>query len=336
MLNVALIGLKGHQGVILDGIRALEEVRLAAVADEDPNALRSVPTWPAADERTKAYADWRELLAQEKVDIVGVCDHDGVRAEQIIAGAQAGCHILAEKPLAMTLEELGQVREAVQQAGVRLSMLLTMRFEPPYRVMREVISAGRIGEVVLATVQKSYRLGNRPEWQRDRRTFSGIIPFIGIHALDLIRWTTGREFVSAMAYQSNTGHPAVRDMEDNASIALKLDNGGSASARLDYCRPAAAPTHGDDRLRVAGSKGVIECLGSGHTVTLITEETPPEELPQSGAEGQFVQYVEALGSGEAFGVPEEDCYRMTEICLRIRDGALAGRPADLSTAAAAP
>jgi predicted dehydrogenase len=329
MLNVALIGLKGHQGVILEGIRAVEEVRLAAVADDDAAALQPVPKWPAADEGTKCYADWRELLAQERVDIVGVCDHDGVRAEQVLACAQAGCHVLAEKPLTMTLEQLAQVREAVSRANVRLSMLLTMRFDPPYRAMHEAISAGRIGEVVLATVQKSYRLGNRPEWQRDRRTFSGIIPFIGIHALGLIRWTTGREFVSAMAYQSNAAHPELRDMEDNASIALKLDNGGSASARLDYCRPTAAPTHGDDRLRVAGSRGVIETLGAEHAVTLIAADAPPEELPQPEPQNQFVQYVAALGENAPFGVPEEDCYRMTEVCLKIRDAALAGRPTEL-------
>jgi predicted dehydrogenase len=329
MLNVALIGLKGHQGVILEAIRALEEVRLAAAADDDPAALQPVPKWPAADEGTKSYADWRELLAQERVDIVGVCDHDGVRAEQIIACAQAGCHVLAEKPLAMTLEQLAQVKEAVARAGVRLSMLLTMRFDPPYRAMHDAISAGRIGEVVLATVQKSYRLGNRPEWQRDRPTFSGIIPFVGIHALDLIRWTTGREFVSAMAYQSNAAHPELRDMEDNASIVLKLDNGGSASARLDYCRPAAAPTHGDDRLRVAGSAGVIETLGAEHTVTLITADAPPEQLPLPEPQNQFVHYVAALGENAPFGVPEDDCYRMTEVSLRIRDAALAGRPTEL-------
>jgi predicted dehydrogenase len=329
MLNVALIGLKGHQGVILEGMRALDDVRLVAVADDDPAALKPVPTWPAADEGTSYYTNWRELLAKEKPDVVGVCDHDGVRAEQIIACAQAGCHVLAEKPLAMTLDQLAQVQEAVGQAKVRLSMLLTMRFDPPYRVMREVIEAGRIGEVVLATVQKSYRLGNRPEWQRDRRTFSGIIPFIGIHALDLVRWTTGREFVSAMAYQSNCAHPELRDMEDNASIALKLDNGGSASARLDYCRPAAAPTHGDDRLRIAGSRGVIEALGAAHTVTLITADDPPEELPQPEPQNQFAQYVSALHENAPFGVPEEDCYRMTEVCLKIRDAALAGQPAEL-------
>lgn len=329
MLNVGLIGLKGHQGTILGGIAQQPDVRLAAVADDSEAALAGVPNWPASDDATTCYADWREMLASEDLDVVGVCDTDGVRAEQLLACATAGCHIMSEKPLTMTLEQLAEVRAAVEGADVCLSMLLTMRFDPAYRLMHDTIRAGKIGEVVLATMQKSYRLGNRPEWQRSSATFSGIIPFVGIHALDLIRWTTGREFVEAMAFQGNTAHPEIRDMEDHATVALKLDNGGSASARLDYCRPAAAPTHGDDRLRVAGSMGVIEALDAGSRVTLITAENPPEDLPLPETENQFVQYVRALGNGEEFGVPQADCFRMTEVCLKIRDAALRGEPVAL-------
>ena len=208
-------------------------------------------------------------------------------------------------------------------------MLLTMRFEPAYRAVREQIAAGRIGKVVLAAMQKSYRLGVRPEWQRDRRTFSGIIPFIGIHALDLIRWTTGCDFTALMAYQSNAGHPDLRDMEDNASLALQLDSGGSASVRLDYCRPAAAPTHGDDRLRVAGSEGVIESLACGTSVTLITNDEPPRELALPEAEDQFVDFATALSEGRECQVSEADCYRMTEIVLKAREAALTGVPLPL-------
>ncbi len=323
MLNVGIIGLKGHQGTILGGIQAMDDVRLAAVAEDNAGALEGVPKWASADEETKRYAEWRDMLAENDLDIVGVADADGPRAAQLIACAEAGCHILSEKPLAMTLDQLDAIRAAVEAADVRLSMLLTMRFEPAYRLIHDTIRAGKIGEVVLATMQKSYRLGNRPEWQRSNDTFSGIIPFIGIHALDLIRWTTGREFTSAMAYQGNTGHPDIRDMEDNASVALRLDNGGSASARLDYCRPAAAPTHGDDRLRIAGSEGVIEAT-RGKTVTLIMEEVGPEELPLPKTEQMFVQYVGALQSGEPFGVSQVDAFRMSEICLKIRDAAQRG------------
>ncbi|MGD8239517.1 MAG: Gfo/Idh/MocA family oxidoreductase [Armatimonadota bacterium] len=329
MTNVAIIGLKGHQGVVLEGIAQMPDVRLAAAADDSEEALARIKGSPAADADTKTYGDHSEMLDKEYVHIAVHCGTDGGRADVLVECARRGLHTVSEKPLAMTLDELGAVREAVAQSDVRLSMLLTMRLEPMYAGVREAIAAGRIGEVVLATMQKSYKLGNRPEWQRDRRTFSGVIPFIGIHALDLIRWSTGREFTEAMAYQSNAAHPELRDMEDNATVALKLDNGGSASARLDYCRPATAPTHGDDRLRVAGSEGVIEARGAASSVTLMTQDEAPHELPLADGDNLFVDFVRSIGGRGESRIPAEDCFRMTEIVLKARAAAETGRPVPL-------
>jgi predicted dehydrogenase len=322
-MHVGLIGLKGHTGVALG---ALQEAgcRLAAVWDEDPKAAARAAKGRAADPGTKVYRDWREMLEKEQLDIVAEAGMDSQRGAIIQACAERKIHVLCEKPMAFTLDELAAVRRAVEKSGIHLSMLLTMRFEPAYRLMRAQIAAGVIGKVCQAAMQKSYKLGNRPAWQRDRATFSGIIPFIGIHALDLIRWTTGREFTNAMAFQGNTGHPDMRDMEDNACIALRLDNGGSASARLDYCRPAAAPTHGDDRLRVAGDKGVIESFEAGKRVTLITEKEGPRELPLPEPGKQFVNFVQSIRARDKCEAPAADCFRITEVVLKIRDAAKRG------------
>lgn len=319
-MNVALIGLKGHYGTFLEGLKEAG-CRLVAVHDDNQEVLAGVSGWPAADADTKTYADWREMLDRESIDIVGESVTDDLRGEVIKACAERGIHILAEKPLAFTLEELEEVRKAVGASGIHLSMLLTMRFEPAYMAMRQCVQDGLIGEICQAAMQKSYRLGNRPSWQRSRQTFSGIIPFIGIHALDLIAWTSGRRFVRGAAFCANTGHPDIRDMEDNACLALELDNGGSAGVRLDYCRPAAAPTHGDDRLRLAGSKGVIEAGGCGAQVTLITEHEGPRELPLPEPGKQLVNFVSSIQGSEPCGVPAEDCFRITEVVLKLREAA---------------
>jgi predicted dehydrogenase len=130
-----------------------------------------------------------------------------------------------------------------------------------------------------------------------------------------------------MAYQGNTGHPEIGDMEDNACLALRLDNGGSAAVRLDYCRPAAAPTHGDDRLRVAGSKGVIESMS--HALTLITEGEGPREVALPDPVDQFANFVAAVRGDEECEVPAEDCLYMTEVVLRARGAADTGVAAKL-------
>lgn len=329
-VRAGLIGLKGHQGTILNGVQAMDGARLVAVCDDDEQKLAGVSGWPSADPETRTFTDPAELLDTVELDIVGVCGTDSERAPMILAAAERGIHVIAEKPLAMDLDELAQVREAVESSGIHLSMLLTMRFEPPYITMRRAIAEGTIGEVCLATMQKSYRLGERPGWQRSRETFSGIIPFVGIHALDLIRWVTGREFTQGAAWCSNVGHPQVRDLEDNASIALQLDNRGSATARLDYCRPAAAPTHGDDRLRVAGSEGVIEWIYTADQLTLITNEEEPRVLEPDQKIDQFANFVASIYEGGESWAPAEDCMLITEICLRLREVANAGKVADLS------
>jgi predicted dehydrogenase len=327
-MNVGFIGLKGHQGVV---VSALKEAgcRVVAVCDDDKAKLAGVSKWPTASAETKVYTDFHVMLESERLDVVVEAGTDNVRGSVIKECAARRVHVLAEKPLAFDLEELREVRKAVESSGIHLSMLLTMRFEPAYRLVREQIAAGAIGKVCQAAMQKSYKLGNRPEWQRSKTTFSGIIPFIGIHALDLIRWTTGCEFTSAMAYQGNTGHPDIRDMEDNACVALKLDNGGSAAVRLDYCRPPAAPTHGDDRLRVAGSKGVIETSEAGKKVTLVTETEGPRELPLPEPGKQFLNFVRATEGKEKCEVPAEDCFRITEVVLKIREAAMRGEVAKL-------
>jgi predicted dehydrogenase len=208
-------------------------------------------------------------------------------------------------------------------------MLMTMRFEPSYRKIRETIKAGMIGKVCLANAQKSYKLGQRPLWQKSHRTYSTTIAFIGIHSVDLIRWCTGREFNEVMAYQSNVGHPEVNEMEDNAVLLLKMDNGGSACIHLDYCRPMSAPTHGDDLLRVAGSSGVIETFEQGSRVRLITEERGCEELKLGESMDIFKNFVRSIDGEEECEVPASDCFRLTEIVLKARESAFKGHPIKL-------
>ena len=323
-LNVGLIGLHGHQGTLLQGCQQLPECEFVAICCDDAAMLESFKK-SQLGQRARAYTDHREMLSKENLDICGVCNINNAHTQVLIDLARAGVHILSEKPLVTTLEDLEAVREAIGQSAVKLSMLLTMRFTPSYQVTHDLIAQGAIGDVVLATSQKSYKLGNRPEWMRSRETFGGTIPFVGIHALDLVRWCTGQEFVEGAAYHSNAGHPDIREMEDNATIAVRLADGGSASARIDYCRPAAAPTHGDDRLRVAGTKGVIEVAEAGTKVVLMTEDEGPREVPLPQEEMFFADFLASIKGEHEHRIPAADAFRMTEICLKLRDAADEGR-----------
>jgi predicted dehydrogenase len=328
-VSVAFIGLKGHQYIVLDALPDLPEAEVVAVADDNLDALKRVAEFPGASSSTKVYLDSTELLRNHKPDIVVEAGTDRDRADVLIACAKRGIHVVCEKPVAKDLANLDRVAEAVTDSGIKCTALLTMRLEPPYLAVRKAIAEGSIGEVTQGGGQKSYRLGERPAWQKSRETFSGIIPFIGIHAMDLLRWTTGREYVEVMAYAANVGHPEIGELEDNACILARLDNGASAAFRLDYCRPEAAPTHGDDRLRVAGSKGVVEARGGG--ATLITQEEGPAELPLPPGVNLFADFLGAVRDDKEPFIPFADCAKITEVVLRAHESALTGRPSRLPT-----
>ena len=153
-------------------------------------------------------------------------------------------------------------------------MLLSMRFLATYRALQQVVASGAIGEVAQIAARNRTSWASAQEWMRHRETFGGTIPYIAIHMVDLMRFTSGREMVEAVSFQSRIGHPEMGDMENTTASIFRLDNGGTAALHMDYLRPETAPTHGDDRLRLAGTEGVVEYQESTG-VTLVTGKEKP-------------------------------------------------------------
>ncbi len=323
-VRVGIIGLDGHFGEVTDAAKVTPEIQVVAVAtakESDRPRLASNPALAGV----KVYDDYRRLLDAEKLDAVCVCNENADHAATTIACAERRLAVACEKPLAISLDELDAVKKAVARHGTRLTMLLPMRFEPPYLAMRALVEAGEIGEPVALGAQKSYKLGSRPDWMRRRASYGGTIPFIGAHMIDLMRWTSGRDFVETAAFQSTTGFPALGDMENNTAIIFRLDNRGTADLRMDFLRPETAPTHGDDLLRLAGTKGVAE-FREGEGLTLITASQKPHrvtDLPQHAP--LFADFLDSIYNGRKHHLPLEDVYRVSEILLRAREAAETGR-----------
>ncbi len=318
--RLGMIGLWDHTGYTLGPLAQLPNVKLTACACTEQKLIDGHRReYPFFNDSVKFYNDFHEMLAREELDIVAVYTTHGQRTEALLAAARAKAHIYSEKPLTTHLQDLEQVKQAVKSAGVRLSMMLSMRFEGIYRKVHELIHAGVIGEVTQASSQKSYKLADRPEWVKNRGTFAGTIPYIACHSLDLIRWCSGMEFVKGAAFHNNVGRPDIGLMENTAGMILLARNGASVTARLDYCRPEIAPTWGDDRLRFAGVEGVVEVLQG--KLTLITQKQAMQEIPPAPPLSQFSNFIAAIEGREELAVPEEDCYRITEVVLKLRGAA---------------
>jgi len=140
-----------------------------------------------------------------------------------------------------------------------------------------------------------------------------------------MRWVGGTDFTAAAAFQSNVGAQQSGEMENNVAIAFRLKNQGTASLRMDYLRPSAAPTHGDDRLRIAGTKGVVEFQQS-RGVTLVTDSAAPVELEDLPPQRYlFLDFLESICGKRKHLLQPEELFRVSEIVLKVRDGAESGQ-----------
>jgi len=313
-VRLGLVGTDGHPEEILGPLNRLPDVELVAAAQVDLAVLgRAAPK--------RIYSDYRRMLDSEQLDIVAVCNNNGVRAAAVIACAERKLNTIAEKPFAIELDELAKVKRVVTGSGIRISTLLPMRFSGPYLAMKQVVDSGEIGEVAQIAAQKSYKAGTRPEWYKHRSTYGGTIAWIGIHMIDLMRWTSGREFTEAYSTQARLGFPELGEMETVTATLFKLDNGGAATLRMDYFRPDNAPSHGDDRLRLAGPKGVVEYQASTGVTVLSTGEKPRTITSLPRSRSVFIDFLESVYLGAKPGITPDEIWRVNEITLMARDSA---------------
>lgn len=319
-VRVAVWGLDGHSAEYTKVLARYPDVEIVGVQHTELKAAERY-----ARGKAKVYSDPLKMLDELKPDVVGVCNNDGERAAAILECVKRKMHVVAEKPLSITRTDLERVKKAVAAQNVKLGMLLPMRWERPYQALKKIVESGDIGEVIQISSQKSYVLGEREAWLRNRKTYGSTILWIGIHMIDLMRWSSGREMRAVSSFMGTPGDLRQGDMETTTASAFRLDNGGTASLHMDYCRPASAGSHGDDRLRLAGTKGIVEYMAATG-VTLLAQGRKPEKLVELPPEGSiFAEFLDHVYLGKPTSLPHQEIYRICEITLGAHEAAVSGK-----------
>jgi predicted dehydrogenase len=323
-IRLGIIGWEGHPGEVTGPLERLPDVEVAAICHSDPKVLERMARSPRLTAAAK-YSSYDDMLGREKLDVVGVCNNNGERAAAVLACAKAKVNTIAEKPLAITRSDFERVKSAVDSSGISLGMLLPMRFDPSYLALRKIVEDGSIGEIAQIDAQKSYKAGDRPDWFLKRSSYGSTILWIGIHMLDLMRWTSGREFTEVAGFHGHVAFPELGEMDNVTVSAFRLDNGGTATLRMDYLRPDTATTHGDDRLRLGGTKGVAEYMAATG-VTLMRAGAAPtviKDLPPRGS--VFIDYLESTYLGKKPSLALKDIYAVNEVTLAAHEASEAGK-----------
>ena len=325
-LRIGMAGFEGHPSEILRGIEQTQGACLVACGvDQQRIDPASLGDHAALSRGTHLYDDWREMLEREELNVLAVNLPFARIWEAVYMGLEAGMHVMAEKPVATDWQTFGRLRKAALAGPGRLSALFTMRYLGGWQVIHDEVARGTIGRPLLAFAQKSYRWGERPDFYRQRETYGGTIPWIGVHAIDSVLWGTGLDCTAVAGFQGNGAHPDYPGCEDHVTLSLQLAGEAMASISCDFLRPGLAPSHGDDRLRVAGSEGVIEALDNGRRVSLLHNDRPPRELEVPAQPQIFAEFLRAIQGEGGHRVTTADVLRITELCLCARDAADQGR-----------
>ena len=248
-MRFAIIGIGNIAPIHAAAIRGVPGAELVAVATRQEDRGRAF----AAEHGGTWYADYRELLAQAQADVVTICTPHDLHAPMTLAAAQAGVHVLCEKPMARNTAECDAMIAACDRAGVTLGVVFQSRYERLSLSLKDALDAGRLGRLLWASANTLwhrtdayYRSGPwRGTWEHEG---GGVLINQAIHAIDLLIWLAGMP-VSVTARARTLNHAI--EVED-AALAL-LDY---ADGRLGLIQATTAAFPGyPERLEFFGSRG---------------------------------------------------------------------------------
>jgi len=324
-IRIAFIGGNGHhylRGVL--GTTPGTNFEIAVASDgHDADAAKR---WWEAQRATPAgagaqwYDDGKAMLDTFRPQLASVGAVYGFNGDWNVELLGRNIPTASDKPVAATWEQLDNLKALVAEDSSRV--LLTefdFRCRPEFRAARDAVAQGLIGDVALATAQKSYRWGKRAAWYADRRQYGGTLMWVASHGIDGIEFVTGRRIEKVSGTGGNVTKPEMGTMEDHVAIVGTLQGGGTMVAHADFLRPMATATHGDDRLRVIGSKGLIE-IANGRAV-LTTHTEPAIDINDRAKNVRPIgQEFFAAMTAEASAIySTAESLRTAELLLRVRD-----------------
>jgi len=299
-LRVALYGRNGHQLThLLREPHPLVEIVALCEVELPEGARVTPPVLPSLD----------ALLAENSIEMISLCSPwRSQQAADSIRCLEAGKHVLAEKPAALSESSLDEILRTAERTGKSFREMGGTVFQKPFLAMREIVRRGDLGEIVQVFAQKSYPY--YPGRAQDEALDGGLFLQNGVHAARFIEHVSGQRIVSLSRIETELGNPGEGHLRMASAFQGILENGGCASAIANYLNPPGLGSWGNESLRVFGTKGMAEATDAGKRSRLVIGDRDlgpidpgPEPLPY------FTQYIQGLlGVGEMPLTLEEELH----------------------------
>ena len=219
----------------------------------------------------KRYSDYKEMLECEKPELVAIATESGKHAEIALDCLDAGCNVIIEKPIALSLKDADAIIKKANEKGLVVSANHQNRFNKSIQKIRESVDNGDFGRLFYGTAHIRWNRGEeyytqapwRGTWAQD----GGALMNQCIHNIDLLRWMLGDEIVEVSAYTDNLNHDYI-EAEDLGIAIVKFKNGsyGIIEGTTDIY-----PKNLEETLYLFGEKGTVKA--GGKSVNIIEEWT---------------------------------------------------------------
>lgn len=253
-------GIIGSAGIadkrtIPEGIMPSDSSKLVALMGPHEGKLRAMAEKYGI---SKCYTEEGDILADPEVDAVYIATPNNLHHSQSIAAAEAGKHVLCEKPFAMNVRECDEIISACRKNGVKLAVGFMMRFHACHREALRLVSSGALGRMIAARAQFGCWYPDMPGvWRQDPvRSGGGSLFDLGIHGIDLLRMLMG-EVEEVMAFNDTLAFEY--EVEDSSLLAMRFKGGayGIVDSYFSIPRPAS-----ENALELNGTGGSVLVRGS--------------------------------------------------------------------------
>jgi predicted dehydrogenase len=199
-----------------------------------------------------AFENYRDLLAMQEVDLVTLGVPNDLHCRITLDAAQAGKHVLCEKPLCRTLAEADRMIETCRQQGVLLLYAEELLFAPKYVRAKQLVDEGALGEAFLVKQWEEHYGPHEPWFWDVHRSGGGVLLDMGCHSLEYARWVFGKAPIKSVSATLGTYvHGDRTQGEDHSLVIVEYEGGRIALAENSWAKPGGV----DDRVEIYGSKG---------------------------------------------------------------------------------
>ena len=264
------------------------------------------------------YDNLDALLNDDRIHLVSLCSPlRREQAQHAIQCMEAGKHVYAEKPCAMTEDDLDAIIATSERTGRLFHEMAGTAFTQPYLKMREIVQTGILGPIVQVLAQKSYPYHDRRP--QDEDVDGGLLLQVGVHALRFIEHVACEKVKDIYAIETQKGNPETGHLRMATSMMLRLYSGGVASVLCNYLNPRAFITRGNESLRIFGTNGFIEAVDGGTKTRLVLQEEDKGSLPiDQGGYDYLDLYLNALLGWGVMPMPLEIEVHPTRVLIRAK------------------